>query len=80
MLPNVVTVSVTGPELLVLLLLPVPPDEHPAARRAKDAAPAMAETTLVRREWFTVTPFVCLDRMYVLLDRMFGDESALFGA
>jgi len=58
-----VTVSVTGPELLVLLLLPVPPEEQPAAMRAKDAAPATAETTLVRRERFTVTPFVCLDKM-----------------
>jgi hypothetical protein len=55
MLPNVVTVKVTGPGLL-LLVLPVLPDEHPAAMRAKDAAPATAETTLVRRERFTVTP------------------------
>src|SRR5450759_5557056 len=54
MLPNVVTVNVTA--LGLLLVLPVLPDEHPAAMRAKDAAPATAETTLVRRERFTVTP------------------------
>jgi len=61
MLPNVVTVNVTGLEPLVLLL-PLPPDEHPAAMRAKDVAPATAATTLVRRESFTVTPFVCVDK------------------
>jgi len=64
MLPNVVTVNVTGLEPLVLLLLPLPPDEHPAAMRAKDVAPATAATTLVRRESFTVTtPFVFVDKM-----------------
>jgi len=52
--PNVVTVSVTGSELD-----PLPPlDEHPAAMRAKDAAPATAAAILVRRESFTVHSFV----------------------
>jgi hypothetical protein len=58
MVPNVVTVSVIGLELLPLS---PPLDEHPAARRAKDAAPATAAATLVRRESFTVTPLcVCM--------------------
>jgi len=55
MLPNVVTVNVTGLELL-LLLLPLLPDEQPVAMRAKDAAQATEATTFVRRERFTVTP------------------------
>jgi hypothetical protein len=56
MLPNVVTVNVTGLEpLVLLLLLPLLPDEHPVAMSAKEAAPATAATTLLR-ESFTVTP------------------------
>jgi hypothetical protein len=66
--PNVVTLSVMGSELD-----PLPPlDEHPAAMRAKDAAPATAAAILMRRECLTGHSFVRVSGV-----RLVRRESAL---
>ena len=55
MVPNVVTVSVTGLSLEAGSA-EVAPEEHPTAKSAKAAAPARAVAVLVWREIFTFTP------------------------